>query len=60
MRKLLRIFLKTFIKIEKIPFTDNGESKEFCSMYIFGIHVASNVYKAKEEKDEQCEWLGII
>jgi hypothetical protein len=60
MKKLLKRILQTFIRIEKIPFTENGIAKEFCSMYVFGKHIASNTYKALDEKDEQCEWLGIL
>lgn len=52
--------LKLFITIEKIPFDENGKPKEFCTMYLFNRKFASGVFDAPEEKDELCEYLGII
>lgn len=60
MKKLLKMFLQTFIKIKVIKFTDNGQPKEFTTMYVFGKRVTSAVLEGKEEKDELCEYLGIV
>ena len=60
MKKLFKKVLQTFITLEVIPFNDDGESKEFTVMYVFGKRVASAVFIGKEEKDELCEYLGII
>ena len=60
MKKLFKRFLQTFIKIEVIKFNDNGQPKEFTTMYVFGKRVTSAVFAGKEEKDELCEYLGIV
>ncbi|ROI02908.1 hypothetical protein EGH90_12495 [Kaistella haifensis] len=60
MKKQFKRFLQTFITIEKIAFNENGSPKEFCVMYVFNKRVASGVFDAPEEKDELCEYLGII
>lgn len=60
MKKLLKRFLQTFIRIEVIKFTENGKPKEFTTMYVFGKARISGVLDGKEEKDELCEYLGII
>lgn len=60
MKKLFKRFLQTFITIEVIPFTENGNPKEFCTMYVFNKRFASAVFTGKDEKDELCEYLGII
>jgi len=59
MKKTLKRFLQTFIRIEVIKFTENGNPKEFTTMYVFNRRFASAVLDGKEEKDELCEWLGI-
>lgn len=43
-KKLLKAVLKTFVRIDKIPFTDNGRSAEYCTMYVFGLAITSNIY----------------
>ena len=61
MKKLLKMFLQTFITIEVIPFNDNGLETEFHSMKIFGKTVTwLQVVKPADQKDELCEYLGII
>ncbi|WP_234110193.1 hypothetical protein [Chryseobacterium sp. R2A-55] len=40
-------FLKLFISIDEIPFTDNGQPKIYGTMFIFGFRIASQVYPAK-------------
>ena len=40
-------FLKLFISIDEIPFTDNGVSKVHSTLYIFGARIASDVYPSK-------------
>ena len=60
MKKLLKRFLQTFITIEVIPFTENGNPKELCTMYVFNKRFASAVITGKDDKDELCEYLGII
>ena len=49
-RKPLKKFLKLFIKIDTIPFTDNGKAVEYCTMHIFGLFIASQVYPAKNKQ----------
>lgn len=46
-KKVLKSILKSFIRIDKIPFTENGRSAEYCTMYVFGLAVCSNIYPAK-------------
>lgn len=61
MKKLLKRFLQTFITIEVIPFNDLGLETEIHSMQIFGKTVTSlQVVKPNDEKDELCEYLGIL
>lgn len=60
LKKNLKNFLQKFIRIEKIAFNENGNPKEFCTMYLFNKQFASGVFDAPEEKDELCEYLGII
>lgn len=40
-----RSFLKTFIRIDRIPFNDNGVNCEYCTMYVFGLAFTSRIYK---------------
>ena len=60
MKKLFKKILQSFITIEIIPFTENGKPKEFCTMYVFNKRFTSGVFTAPEQKDELCEYLGII
>jgi len=46
-KKIIKRFLKFFIRIDKIPFTDNGRPAEYCTMYIFGLPLVSNIYSSK-------------
>lgn len=58
MRKTIKKLLKIFIRIDKIPFTDNGKSVEYCTMYICGLAIASNVYPVKTQetlKSQSCQ-----
>lgn len=49
LKKNFRSFLKLFIRIDKIPFTDNGKNVEYCTMYIFGLAICSNIYPSNTE-----------
>ena len=56
MKKILKRFLKTFIRIDRIPFTDNGKSAEYCTLFILGLAVASNVYpRANNQNSDPCQ-----
>jgi len=44
MKKIFRSFLKLFIRIDRIPFTENGRDSEYCTMYVFGLAICSNIY----------------
>lgn len=46
-KKLLRNFLKLFIRIDRIPFNDNGVNCEYCTMYVFGLAFTSHIYKSQ-------------
>lgn len=43
-KKSFKKFLQLFIRIESIPFTNNGRPAEHCTLYIFGFSIASNVF----------------
>lgn len=45
LKNLLRSFLKTFIRIDRIPFNNNGVNCEYCTMYVFGLAITSRIYK---------------
>lgn len=40
-------FLKLFISIDEIPFTDNGTPKVFGTLFFCGLRITSQVYPAK-------------
>jgi hypothetical protein len=46
-KKVLKSFLQLFIRIDRIPFTENGKNAEYCTMYVFGLAISSNVYPSK-------------
>ncbi|SIR25175.1 hypothetical protein [Chryseobacterium indoltheticum] len=46
-KKVLKSILKSFIRIDKIPITENGKTAEYCTMYVFGIMVCSDIYPSK-------------
>ncbi|CAA7196847.1 hypothetical protein [Chryseobacterium potabilaquae] len=46
-KKLLKRGLKLFIRIEIIPFNDNGKTVEYCTMYVFGLPLISNISQSK-------------
>ena len=52
MKKLIKKFLQTFIKIEVIKFRENGQPKEFTTMYFFSRKITSAVFAGKEEKED--------
>jgi|GEM_PF-3547601 len=49
LKKLLKSVLKSFVRIDKIPFTDNGRQAEYCTTYVFGLAITSNIYPEKKQ-----------
>lgn len=47
-RLIFKKLLKSFIRIDRIPLTKNGRNAEYCTMYVFGLAICSNIYPVKE------------
>ncbi|MDE5525662.1 hypothetical protein [Elizabethkingia meningoseptica] len=60
MKKLVKRILKKFIRIDVIPFTDNGVNTEYRMMYVFGHLFTTMQVVVNKVEDEQCEYLGIL
>lgn len=48
--RFLKSFFKVFIRIDRIPFDENGHSLEYYTIYIFGLAVFSSINHKNSKK----------
>lgn len=48
-KKILKIITWPFLRVDTIPFNDNGRNLQYCTLYVLCIPMLSRIYYPKNQ-----------